>query len=145
MTVQTEPTPTTSRRWWIVVGVALAAVVVAAGSYLALRTPDPLADDPNGAAACHDLTDWLNGKVTDPATGRPESYAIMSVAVSTPAAAAKNGRIRAVVGDDVMAGDVGDLLKSYGGPASFRVTKLENLYGACDAAGVKMPPYKVPA
>lgn len=147
MTVQTDPTPATPtarRRWWIVAGVTLAALIVAAGSYLALRTPDPLANDPSGAQACHDLTDWIRGDVKDPDTGKAMDKAYVAVALGAEAKRSTTTAIQAAAGQDILDGSTGALLAANGAP-HMQFADLPSLHAACAAAGVKMPPYRVPA
>lgn len=145
----TDPTVTATakrRRWpWIAAAAIVVLAALAIGGYQLHDRSRPLADDPAGATACKMLAQWIQGDVKDPDTGKPYAKLVLATGVSNSAAASTTLGISAAVGGDFMDTDAGALLKSYGGPASFRVTDLPKLHDACAAAGVKMPAYAEPA
>lgn len=129
------PPRTPRRRWpWIVAAaVALAAIATGATLYLT-RDTDPNAalkalakHDPSGAEACYVLRQWLQGGLTDDATGQPENALLVSGAISETAAKSTTRAILATVGATTGAG--------------LQFTNLRQLRDACVAAGADMPAY----
>lgn len=131
---------------WILVAVGAALLIaVGVGAYFLRGDSDPLAKtDPIGAQSCKALRDWINGDVKDPKTGQPYDQILMAVSLGSHAKNAKTPAIRAAAGQNVMDGDAGELLQSYGGPADFRAANLPQMHDACVGAGVKMPAYATP-
>lgn len=126
---------------------AVAAVAVAAvGAYVAIGRPSGLErDDPAGAKACQQLSDWIGGDLQDPDTGKLASKGLASISLGSIASGAKTPAIRAAGGADLMAGPAGQAVKAHGGPVELRFADLKKLHAGCVAAGVKMPEYAEPA
>lgn len=144
--------PTTAiprkRRLWIpwVSGSVAAVLAAGIGAYLAFGRPTGLErDDPAGAKACHQLSDWIHGDLRDPDTGKPLIEGYAAVALADVAKDAKTPAIRAAAGVNVMGGDAGRFLQAKGGPGELRFANLTDLHAACVSAGVKMPAYAEPA
>jgi hypothetical protein len=148
MDLQTTPeAPAQPRRarWpWIALAALLVAVLSVVG-YTLYAQSRPLADDPAGAKACSTLADWLAGKLKDPDTGKAVEAIYISETVGKYAAASTTSGIRSNAGKDVMAGDTGELLKSYGAPSSMHFADLETIRIACVTAGMDMPAYDPPS
>lgn len=131
-------------RRWIITAAAVAVIAAGAGAYV-LRPKDPLAADPAGAKTCHNLAEWLQGKVEDPDTGRPVTAVLMRVSLAGQAAKSTTPAIKAAAGQDLMDSAAGRLLQGYGGPASLQFADLAKLHTACTDAGEKMPSYREPS
>lgn len=147
MTYQTTPdAPAQPRaRWpWIALAALLAAVVAVVG-YTLYAQSRPLADDPAGAKACSTLASWLDGKLTDPGTGKAVEAIYIRETVGEYAAASTTSGIRSNAGQDVMAGDAGELLRVNGAPSAMHFADLETMRIACVTAGVDMPAYDPPS
>jgi hypothetical protein len=152
-----EGTPTQvpgNQRWpWLsrgrlaVIGMAVvlaAALAVIAG--VVLRDPYPglgalQRDDPDGAAACQLLGEWLDGQHVDE-NGEPENPLIVASAVAAHAADSTTPAIRFAAGPSLGEStdeDIDPLLQINPDLAEFRIGNLEALHSACTSAGVRLP------
>jgi hypothetical protein len=134
-----------SRKWLIgTAATVLLLVLGAVAAYLVTRRSDPLASDPAGAQACHQLAAWINGDLKDPDTGKPLTKFLAGDVLAQDAIASTTPAIKAAAGADLTDDPAISLLKAYGGPGTLRIADLPALHAACVAAGEKMPAYAEP-
>jgi hypothetical protein len=134
-----------SRKWLIIAAaVALLLVLGAVAAYLGTRRSDPLASDPAGAQACHQLADWINGDLKDSDTGKPLTKIVAADALAQYAIISATPAIKAAAGKDLMNDPDISLLKAYGGPETLYLANLPALHAACVGAGERMPAYAEP-